>query len=166
MLRSRCCSFAIAAALGALGVLGSGCKDGPAESPADFKARAVAAVDARLRGAWVLQTFKPETQLEPILVPMLEFQFGQLVVKLDGQHLVADSPGLHVERTYRILDAQGDQFELVLFDEQGVSYPGTALFVDDNDIRFRSNTTRWKGEGMLRRTAMPTTTTVIQTTTW
>jgi hypothetical protein len=160
MLRSRCCSFAVAAALA---VLGSGCTNGPADSPVDYKARAVAAVDVRLRGAWVLQNFTPETQLEPILVPMLQFQFGQLIVKLDGQRLVADSPGLHVERTYRITDAQGDQFEMVMFDEQGVSYPGTAVFVGDNDLRFRSNTTRWKGEGTLHRTAAPQTTTTVQT---
>jgi hypothetical protein len=163
MLRRRSFSLALAAALA---VLGAGCSNGPAATPVDQKARAVAAVDVRLRGAWILQGFTPETALEPMLVPMLQFQFGQMVIKLDGKNMVADSPGLHIERTYQITDAQGDQFQLLTFDEQGVSYPANGIFVGDNDIRFRSTTTRWKGEGTLQRTAMPpTTTTTVRTTT-
>lgn len=167
MAAARRCTFAFVAALA---VLGGGCQPEPAASPADQKARAVAAADVRLRGAWVLQSFTPETPLEPILVPMLQFQFGQLVVKMDGQRMVADSPGLHVERTYRITDVRGDELDLLTFDEQGVSYPATALFVGDDDIRFRSITTRWKGEGTLHRTAAPQgqsqSTTVVRATPW
>jgi len=148
MLTSRCCTFALAAALT---VPGAGCKSGPPVDPVAQQARAVAAVDVRLRGAWVLQGFTPDTPLEPMLVPMLQFQFGQMVIQLDGQRAVADSPGLHVDRMYRIKEVQGDQFELVTFDDQGVSYEVNAMFMGDNDIRFRSTTMPWKGVGTLRR---------------
>lgn len=161
-MMSRTCSVALAAALT---VLGGGCKSAPPVDPVAAQARAVAVADVRLRGAWVLQGFTPDTALEPMLVPMLQFQFGQMVVKLDGQHAVADSPGLHLERMYRITNVQGDQFELVTFDEQGVSYQVNALFLGDNDLRFRSTTMPWKGVGTLRRSAAAATTTTTTTTT-
>jgi hypothetical protein len=148
MLTSRRCFFVLAAALT---VLEAGCKSGPAADPVAMRARAVAAADVRLRGAWVLQSFVPETPLEPMLAGMLAFQFGQLIIKLDGQNAVADSPGLHVQRTYRITDVQGDQFQLVTVDDQGVAYEAAALFIGDNDIRFHSTTMPWKGVGTLRR---------------
>src|SRR5262245_34401802 len=113
MLTARRCSLALAAALT---VLGSGCKTGPAADPAEARARAIAAADVRLRGAWLLQNFTPDTPLEPMLAAMLAFQFGQMVVQLDGRNAVADSPGLHVQRGYRITEVQGDQFQLVVFD--------------------------------------------------
>ena len=149
MLTSRR-SFALAAALV---WLGSGCKNGFATDPAEARARAISAVDVRLRGSWVLQTFVPETTLEPMLAAMLQFQFGQMVIRLDGQRAYADSPGLHVTRGYRITDVQGDQFELVTFDDQGVAYNATCVFVGDNDLRFHSTTAPWKGTGALRRNA-------------
>lgn len=139
-------------ALASLAVPLSGCKNGPAADPAAERARAIAAVDVRLRGAWILQNFTPETQMEPMLAAMLAFQFGQMVIKLDGRNAVADSPGLHVQRGYTITDVQGDQFQIATFDEQGVSYQGSCLFVGDNDLRFRCITAPWKGSGALRRT--------------
>lgn len=148
----------------ALTVLGAGCKGGLVSNPAEERARAIAGADVRLRGAWLLVNFTPETQLEPMLAAMLQFQFGQMIVRLDGHTAYADSPGLHVTRGYRITDVQGDQFELVTFDDQGVNYNVTCLFVGDSELRLHSTTAPWKGSGSLRRTASvaPTSTTIVQ----
>lgn len=162
MLARRRSTFVIAAALT---VLGAACKTTPPVDPAAAKVRNVAATDLRLRGSWMLQTFTPDTPLEPMLAAMLAFQFGQMIVRFDGQRSYADSPGVHVQRGYRITEVEGDQFKLVAFDDQGVSYQVNALFVGDTDLRFRSTTMPWKGEGHLRRTTeTPVQNTQVKTT--
>ncbi len=162
MVVRRRSAFVIAAALT---VLGAGCKGTPPVDPVAAKVRDVAATDLRLRGSWMLQTFTPDTPLEPMLAAMLAFQFGQMVVRFDGQRAFADSPGVHVQRGYRITEVEGDQFKLAAFDDQGVSYQVNALFVGDADLRFRSTTMPWKGEGHLRRTvAVPLSNTQVTTT--
>ena len=142
----------------ALALVAAGCKSAPPVDPAVAKARAIAAADVRLRGAWLLQSFTPDAPLEPMLAAMLAAQFGRMVVQLDGKNAVADSGRLHIERTYRITDGQGDQFQLVLIDDQGVSYDAAGLFVGNDEVRFRSTTTRWKGVGTFRRTQVAQTT--------
>src|SRR5689334_22945452 len=105
---SLCTSVVLLAALGAGVPLELGCSGGKeARSPEAEAQAAIASVDSRIRGAWVLQSFVPEEPLEPMLNAMLQFQFGRLVVRLDGKRLVAESPGIHVERTYQITEEIG-----------------------------------------------------------
>lgn len=142
----------------AIALLPAACKSAPPADPVAMRARAIAAADVRLRGAWLLENFTPDAPLEPMLAAMLAAQFGRMVVQFDGRNAVADSGRLHIERTYQITDSQGDQLQLVLVDEQGVSYPGAGLFVGNDELRFRSATPRWSGTGTLRRTVVPATT--------
>src|SRR5262245_51782536 len=116
-----------------------------ARSPEAEAQAAIASIDTRIRGAWVLQSFTPDDPLEPMLKAMLEFQFGRLVVRLDGKRLVADSPGIHVERTYQISEAKGDQFKLTSFDAQGVPYESTCMFQMDGKVLVHSTTDPWRG---------------------
>ncbi len=139
------------ALVAAVALTGAACTNAPPIDPSQVNAVAVAAIDARVRGTWVLQTYNPATPLEPMLAALLGFTLGQMVVTFDGQRAVATSPGVRAERTYRILQAQGDQFQILLADEQGISYQAAALFVDENNIRFQSYTSPWKGNGTLHR---------------
>ncbi len=152
MATNRVCLLGLVAALT---LSGAACTNAPPIDPSQVNAVAIASVDARLRGTWVLQSYNPATPLEPMLAALLGFQIGQMVITFDGQRAVATSPGIRTERTYRVLVAQGDQFQVALSDEQGISYQAAALFVGDNDIRFQSYTSPWKGNGTLRRSAGP-----------
>lgn len=129
------------------------CTSAPPIDPSQRNAAAIAAIDVRIRGTWVLQSYNPATPLEPMLAALLGFQIGQMVVTFDGQKAVARSPGVNTVRTYRVLGAQGDQFQIALFDEQGVSYQAAGLFTDNDTVRFQSYTAPWKGNGSLRRGA-------------
>jgi len=132
-----------------MGLSACGAKDAhSAETDAQV---AIASVDARLRGAWVLQSFTPDEPLEPMLKSMLEFQFGRLVVRLDGKRLVADSPGIHVERAYQISEVKGDQFKLTSFDQNGVPYESTCSFQIDGRLQVHSTTDPWRGMAMVSR---------------
>lgn len=153
MTRIRTSQVALVLALGLSGVA---CTSAPPIDPSQVNAAAIAAVDARIRGTWVLQTYNPSTPLEPMLAALLGFQLGQMTVTFDGQRAVATSPGVHTVRTYRVLVAQGDQFQILLSDEQGIPYQAAGLFTDDNTVHFQSYTAPWKGNGSLRRTAGPT----------
>ena len=136
-------------ALAALGATSLGCAGNPLP-PADFAARAAADVDAQLRGSWTLQSFQPEVSLEPMLQAMLDFQFGRLVAVFDGKRFVADSVGIHVERTYQISEAQGDQFTLTAFDDHGVPYVAYCS-IGDGKLKVRATTEPWRGFATLTR---------------
>jgi hypothetical protein len=141
----------LCAALGAASPLAQGC-GGRAEARApDAEARAVAEIDTRLRGAWVLQSFTSETPLEPMLEALLQFQFGRLVARLDGKRLVAESSGIHVDRAYRVSEVAGDQFKLTTYDDEGVPYESVCTFLPDGAVQIHSLTSPWKGMGLVRR---------------
>ena len=143
--------FSLVVALTALGATSLGCAGKPL-APAEFAARATADVDAQLRGSWTLQSFKPEVSLEPMLQSMLDFQFGRLNAVFDGKRIVADSVGIHVERTYQISEAQGDSFKLTAFDDHGVPYEAYCSFVESK-LQVRATTEPWRGLAMLTRSA-------------
>jgi hypothetical protein len=121
-----------------------------ARSP-EVDAQAIASADARLKGAWRLRSFVPETPLEPMLEALVRFQYEHLIVRFDGQRLVADSPGLHVDRAYRIHEASGDRFKLTSFDEQGVAYETECFFVGRDALEIRSMTSPWRGIATIAR---------------
>jgi hypothetical protein len=127
------------------------CSRAKSANQADGAAQAIADVDARIRGAWVLERFVPDTPLEPMLQAMLDFQFGRLVVRFDGKRLVADSTGIHVDRAYRISEVTGDQFKLTSFDDQGVPYDSICMFLSDGTVEVHSTTSPWRGVALVRR---------------
>jgi hypothetical protein len=142
------------AALLALALLGPACgPSGPAVSPAEQSARAVAGIDVRIRGPWTLQSFTPVTPLEPMLKGLVDIQLGRLVVRFDGRRMVADSLGMHVDRAYQISEVLGDQFKLTSFDAQGVPYDCICTFRDANTIDVSSASPPWRGQALVTRGA-------------
>jgi hypothetical protein len=137
--------------LAALAAPSLGCASA-AMPPADFAARAAADAAARLKGSWTLQSFRPETSLEPMLQAMLDFQYGRLTAVFDGQRMVADSVGIHVDRAYQISEAKGDEFKMTSFDEHGVPYEAICSFLDGK-LQVHSTTDPWRGYALLTRTA-------------
>jgi hypothetical protein len=139
----------------ALLVSAAGCSGAQTDvnSP-EFIQRQIAAADVRLRGTWTLASFQPETPLEPMLQTMLEYQFNRVMVRFDGKRIVADSPGIHIERTYQITEPNGDEFKLTAFDAQGVPYESVCTFRDNTHIELHSHTMPWRGYGTLVRVGM------------
>ena len=140
-----------AAMLAAVLATFGGCSE-PAP-PRDATAAAIASIDARLRGSFRLVSFVPEIPLEPMLAVMLQAQYGTLVIRFDGRQLTADSPGVHVVRTYEIREPQGDRFTLVAFDESGVPYDSVCEFSGADQLVVYAQTPPWKGVATIRRAA-------------
>ena len=136
--------------LAALSTASLGCAGKPIP-PADLTAAAVADADARLRGSWTLQSFRPDVPLEPMLQAMLDFQYGRLNAVFDGKRIIADSVGIHVERTYQISEAKGDEFKITAFDDHGVPYEAVCLFAEGK-LQVHATTDPWRGYALLTRT--------------
>lgn len=148
MLASRLRSLVLLAAIAASG---AACTNAPPIDPSQRNAVAIAAIDVRIRGTWVLSAYTPETPLEPVLAAMLGFQVGSMQITFDGQRASTNSGGVQATRTYKVIGAQGDQFQIALSDDSGVVYQAAGVFMSDNEIRFRSYTMPWKGSGSLKR---------------
>ncbi|WP_437595521.1 hypothetical protein [Sorangium sp. So ce590] len=127
----------------------AGCGSSASQGP--DAAAALASIDARLRGSFRLVRFEPEVPLEPMLASMLEFQYAHLIVRFDGERILADSPGLHVDRAYEIRDPVWDRFKLISYDEAGIAYEALCEFSDQGELIVYAQTPPWKGVAMLRR---------------
>lgn len=150
-LHRRLSAALLCGALGVASPLAQGCRgSGEARAP-NAEAQAIADIDARLRGAWVLQSFTPETPLEPMLGALLQYQFGRLIARLDGKRLIADSSGIHVDRAYRVSEVVGDQFKLTTYDDEGVPYESVCMFLPDGTVQVHSLSSPWRGMGLVRR---------------
>jgi hypothetical protein len=137
------------AAVLALSIAGCSAPAGP--SAPDLMARAVASVDARLAGAWRLQGFRPERPLDPMSQAFLQVQFGQLVVRFDRGRMVGESPGVHVDRAYRISEADLMRFKITAYDEQGVPYDAVCTFAQPDVLEVNSWSEPWRGVATLTR---------------
>jgi hypothetical protein len=134
----------VAAAFASLIALAAaGCGDAPARGPSD--AIVLARIDERLHGAWKLQGYRPATPLDPMAQAFIAFQYGNLTVRLENGRLLADSPGVHLSRSYRLHDGYGDQFKLTSFDDQGVAYDAVCTFVRPDVLEVNSWTDPWRG---------------------
>ncbi|WP_437805943.1 hypothetical protein [Sorangium sp. So ce1078] len=143
---SRLLAVACAAVLAAQA---AGCGSSVSQGP--DAAAAIASIDARLRGSFRLVRFEPEVPLEPMLASMLEFQYAHLIVRFDGERIIADSPGLHVDRAYEIRDPVWDRFKLISYDEAGIAYEALCEFSDQGELIVHAQTPPWKGIATLRR---------------
>lgn len=134
-----------------IAALAAGCGGGA--RPPESAAAAVASIDARLRGSFRLVRFTPEVPLEPALAAMLDAQYARLVIRFDGRRIVADSPGVHVDRAYEIRDPQGDRFKIIAYDEAGVPYESVCELSGADELTVHATTPPWKGVATLRRAA-------------
>ncbi|WP_438021876.1 hypothetical protein [Sorangium sp. So ce233] len=137
-------------ACAALAAPAAGCGSGGAQASGGAAAE-IASIDARLRGTFRLVRFDPEMPLEPMLASMLEFQYAHLVIRFDGQRILADSPGLHVDRAYEIREPAWNRFKLISYDEAGVAYEAVCEFSGEKELIVYAQTPPWKGVATLRR---------------
>ena len=112
---------------------------------------ALANADAHLAGTWKLARFQPERPLDAMSQAFVEFQYGNLTVRFHRGRFVAESPGVHVDRAYRIVEAQGDRFKIVSYDEQGVPYDAVCTFTQPDTLEINSWTPPWRGVATLTR---------------
>ncbi|WP_437720155.1 hypothetical protein [Sorangium sp. So ce861] len=145
----RASRLLLVACAAALAAQSAGC--GSSASQAPDAAAAIASIDARLRGSFRLVRFEPEVPLEPMLASMLEFQYAHLIVRFDGKRILADSPGLHVDRAYEIRDPAWDRFKLISYDEAGIAYEALCEFSEQGELIVYAQTPPWKGVATLRR---------------
>ena len=127
----------------AFALAGGGCGGAQTGGPPD--AIVLARIDERLHGAWKLTGYRPATPLDPMAQAFVAFQYGNLMVRLERGRLLADSPGVHLSRSYRLRDGYGDQFKLTSFDEQGVAYDAVGTFVRPDVLEVNSWTDPWRG---------------------
>lgn len=104
----------------------------------------------RLIGSWVLTSFTPDQALEPVIAALVQAQLGTMRVTFTQQDFIAEGSGLSVTRRYRIVGAELDRIQVVVLDDPGVSYDASGEF-RGNELYFRSHTSPWSGQGILRR---------------
>jgi hypothetical protein len=140
--------LAAALALATLGAV-SGCGGTQLAGPSDVAA--LASLDTRLHGTWRFLGFRPETPLDIVTQAFVAFQSGNLTVRLERGRMIAESPGLHVDRAYRLHDVAGEQFKITSFDEQGVPYEAVCTFLRPDLIEVSSWTDPWRGVATLQK---------------
>ncbi|AUX33918.1 MULTISPECIES: hypothetical protein [Sorangium] len=145
----RASRLLLVACAAVLAAQSAGCGSSASQGP--DPAAAIASIDARLRGGFRLVRFEPEVPLEPMLASMLEFQYAHLIVRFDGKRILADSPGLHVDRAYEIRDPAWDRFKLISYDEAGIGYEALCEFSEQGELIVHAQTPPWKGVATLRR---------------
>jgi hypothetical protein len=141
--------FATLCVLGLVLASAPACRSG-AGTGQDASEAARAEAGRRLAGNWVLLSYQPELGLEPMFQSLLAAQFGAMNVSFDGQQMLATGPGVNVVRRYRVTQAWGDRITVVTYDDKGIAYDADGEF-RGNDLYFISQTTPWRGRGILRR---------------
>jgi hypothetical protein len=137
-----------------LAIAGAGCTPAaPAESPAQQQADYRKDATSRLEGSdWRLGSWQPEQPLEPMLQALLTQQLSTMTIHFGQGRVHADSPTIHIDRGYQIVDASGPQIVVVATDEIGGTLRTTAQFSDDGaTVYFHGETEPWRGNGTLVR---------------
>lgn len=116
----------------------------------DARAEAAASAGQRLQGKWVLTTFQPETPLDPVMQLLLNEQIDRLVVEFRGQSLVAQGPGVTINRTYQIGEAYADHFRATIYDSYGVGVDSLCDF-SANLLLVNGVSAPWRGRASFRR---------------
>ena len=104
----------------------------------------------RLQGAWLLQSYRPYITLDAPTLALINIQFGQMRVTMDGTRFTAQGPGVQVARTYQIQASEDESAILIIADPSGVPIRVT-VFLQDNLLTFHPLDAPWSGEGTLRR---------------
>ena len=133
----------------AAAILLVGCS-GRQDKPVDAAAQARANADQRLAGRWLLVSFQPEVNLEPMLGAMLAAQMNQMVVTFQKPQVNARGVGVDTTRRYQVIDALGARVAVRTIDDAGATYDAVGEF-RGSDLFFESRTIPWRGRGVLRR---------------
>ena len=110
----------------------------------------VQVVNQRLQGAWILQSYRPFTAIEGPMAVLVNMQFGQLRVTINGAQISAQGPGVQVGRTYQVLEADDQSATLTVSEPTGASVR-VWVAIQDNVLTFHPLDAPWSGEGTLRR---------------
>jgi hypothetical protein len=145
-------ALALALAFAPLGAA-SGCGGAELAGPTD--AAALADLDTRLHGTWRFLGFRPATPLDVMAQAFVAFQNGNLTVRLERGRMIAESPGVHLDRAYRLHDAAGEQFKITSLDEQGVPYEAGGTFIRPDVLEVSSWTDPWRGVATFQRESGP-----------
>jgi hypothetical protein len=133
---------------------GSGGSSG-ATTPAQLAqqaARDAAGVNERLRGNWRLADYRPEVPLEATFQMLLTAQIQTMVIRFENGRLLADSPTIHLNRSYEITEVAGKSFKMTSRDDAGVAIVSSCQFSDDGtQVFFRGDTAPWRGIGTIRQ---------------
>jgi len=84
------------------------------------------------------------------MLALINIQFGQMRVTMDGTRLTAQGPGVQVARTYQIQASEDESAMLIISDPSGVPIR-VSVFLQDNLLTFHPLDAPWSGEGTLRR---------------
>ena len=110
----------------------------------------VQVVNQQLQGAWILQSYRPFTALETPLAVLVNMQFGQMRVTINGTQISAQGPGVQVARSYQVLEADAQSATLTVSEPTGASVR-VWIAIQDNVLTFHPLDAPWGGEGTLRR---------------
>ena len=143
-------SLALAAALSLVTACGGGAS---ARSPADQARLDQATTASRLAGTWQLVDYRPEVPLDAMTQALLMSQIQTMQIRFDQGRILADSPTIHLSRTFQLSDVAGNLFKIIATDENGVSLTSSAQLSDDGGkLFFHGETEPWRGMGTLVRT--------------
>ena len=81
---------------------------------------------------------------------LVNMQFGQLRVTINGAQISAQGPGVQVGRTYQVLEADDQSATLTVSEPTGASVR-VWVAIQDNVLTFHPLDAPWSGEGTLRR---------------
>ncbi|HMR09064.1 MAG TPA: hypothetical protein PKA88_24960 [Polyangiaceae bacterium] len=118
--------------------------------PVDTAAQARAEAGRRLEGRWLLVSFQPEVNLEPMLGALLAAQMNRMVVTFQAPQMHAAGMGVDTTRRYQVTEALGERVSVRTVDDTGVAYDAVGEF-RGADLYFESRTIPWRGRGILRR---------------
>lgn len=118
--------------------------------PVDTAAQARAEAGRRLEGRWLLVSFQPEVNLEPMLGALLAAQMNRMVVTFQAPQMHAAGMGVDTTRRYQVTEALGERVSVRTVDDTGVTYDAVGEF-RGADLYFESRTIPWRGRGILRR---------------
>jgi len=103
-----------------------------------------------LQGAWLLTSYRPLMSFDVPLAALVNPQLGQMRVTVQGAQMTVQGPGVHVVRTYQVLQADGVFATIAISAPTGESVR-VSIHIEDNLLTFRPLDAPWTGEGTLQR---------------
>lgn len=132
-------------ALLALGLLFSGCSGGSGGPPASPEVQ----VSNQLQGVWRVTSYVPDSALSPAM--LLSMQADKILVRFEQGRVRSATSALTFDRAFRVTNAQGRNFSLIVSDEEGIEVESRAQWDDAGRILFQTITAPWVGRGVLER---------------
>ena len=131
-----------------LGIISCSHEQGPIR---DARAESATTAAQRLQGKWTLVSYQPDVPLEAALQLLLNTQLGQMVVEFNGTKIVAQGPGLTINRTFRIDEAYENHFKATVVDQFGVGIESSCDFTG-NQLVANGMNAPWRGRATFNKT--------------